>query len=195
VYRNRHTRRRPAERDVWRYRQGLEISSDLSGFAVEARDGGIGEVVECSMGVAGSYLVVDACRWAARESVMLPAGLIERIDFETETVYLDRTKDAIGNAPEFDRNGYRAESYRRALGSYFRRAVPAGPELGPADTAFLGATRRRASGACRAEGRFRAAGRNWLPRPSGGSGSARAARRSRSSSRTRRVAGGFAAPL
>ena len=33
---------------------------------------------------------------------MLPAGVIERIDTKDEQVFVDRTKDEIKSAPEFD---------------------------------------------------------------------------------------------
>ena len=50
---------------------------------------------------------------------MLPAGVIRDIDFDTETVLVDRSKDEIRNAPEFDEAGYREPAYRERLGGYY----------------------------------------------------------------------------
>jgi hypothetical protein len=112
------------EHDVWRYRSGVEISSDLTGFSIEALDGGIGKVDESSTDVASSYLVIDTGPWIFGKKVMLPAGVIDRVDYDTETVFVDRTKDEIKNAPEFDPDNYRDESYRTELGSYYGQHGP-----------------------------------------------------------------------
>ena len=107
------------EGDVWRYRTGLEISSDLTGFSVEALDGGIGKVDESTTDdVAGSSLVVDTGPWIFGKKVMLPGGVIDRVDYDTETLYVNRTKDEIKNAPEFDENAM-GETYRNELGGYY----------------------------------------------------------------------------
>ena len=50
---------------------------------------------------------------------MLPASLIQRIDLDSQTVYVEHTKDEIKDAPEFDEDMYRDEAYRSQLGSYY----------------------------------------------------------------------------
>ena len=52
---------------------------------------------------------------------MLPAGVIDRVDFDDERVFVDRTKDEIKNAPEFDETRYREADYRTELGGYYTR--------------------------------------------------------------------------
>jgi hypothetical protein len=52
---------------------------------------------------------------------MLPAGVITRIDTANESVYVNRTKDQIKDAPEFDESLSRDAGYRRDLGSYYGR--------------------------------------------------------------------------
>jgi hypothetical protein len=86
---------------------------------VEARDGGIGKIDEASYDVEASYIVVDTGPWIFGKKVLLPAGVINRIDHDDEKVYVDRTKDQIKNAPEFDENRYRDDTYRNDLGSYY----------------------------------------------------------------------------
>ncbi|HEX6701324.1 MAG TPA: hypothetical protein VF101_11390 [Gaiellaceae bacterium] len=94
---------------------------DLTGFKVEARDGGIGKVDEATHEAGGSFVVIDTGPWIFGKKVMLPAGVIRDIDLDTETIFVDRTKDEIKNAPAFDEQHYRDESYRSELGDYYGR--------------------------------------------------------------------------
>ena len=66
-----------------------------------------------------SYIVVDTGPWIFGKKVMLPAGVINRVDFDTETVYVSRSKDEIKNAPEFDESRYHDDAYRAELGGYY----------------------------------------------------------------------------
>ena len=50
---------------------------------------------------------------------MLPAGVIRSVDQEDEKVYVNRTKDQIKDAPEFDDSLTVDEGYRGRLGSYY----------------------------------------------------------------------------
>jgi len=45
--------------------------------------------------------------------------VIRDIDFDTETVFVDRSKDEIKSAPEFDEAAYREPAYRERLGGYY----------------------------------------------------------------------------
>jgi hypothetical protein len=92
---------------------------NLVGFEIEATDGGIGKVDEATYDVGASYVVVDTGPWIFGKKVMLPAGVVQRVDLDTETIFVDRTKDEIKNSPEFDENMYRDESYRSQLRSYY----------------------------------------------------------------------------
>jgi hypothetical protein len=94
---------------------------DLTGFKVEALDGGIGKVHEATHEAGGSFVVVDTGPWIFGKKVMLPAGVIRDIDLDTETIFVDRTKDEIKDAPEFDETSYRDASYRSELGDYYGR--------------------------------------------------------------------------
>src|SRR2546421_9544745 len=94
---------------------------DLAGFKVEARDGSIGKVDEATMDAGGSFIVVDTGPWIFGKKVMLPAGVIRDIDLDTESVFVDLTKDEIKKAPAFDEKTYRGEAYKRDLGDYYSR--------------------------------------------------------------------------
>ena len=94
---------------------------DLTGFKVEALDGSIGKVDEATYDAGGSFVVVDTGPWIFGKKVMLPAGVIRDIDLDTETVFVDRTKEQIKNAPEFEEERYQDETYRSEVGRYYDR--------------------------------------------------------------------------
>jgi hypothetical protein len=105
--------------DIWTYRVESFGGSQLVGYSVEALDGGIGKIDEASTDVSSGYVVVDTGPWIFGKKVMLPAGVIDRIDSDDEKVYVHRTKDQIKNSPEFDPDTYTDASYRDELGGYY----------------------------------------------------------------------------
>ena len=106
------------DRDMWTYPESLG-RLNVTGFDVEAKDGSIGKVDEVTYDAGESYVVVDTGFWIFGKKVLLPAGLIERVDRDEEKVYVDRTKDEIEQAPEFDEDAFREDSYRSAVGDYY----------------------------------------------------------------------------
>jgi len=106
-------------RDIWTYRNDAWVGTEISGHDVEAIDGGIGSIDEATNDVGSSYIVVDTGPWIFGKKVMLPAGVIDRIDHDEQRVYVDRTKDEIKNAPEFDADRYRDAAYRAKLAGYY----------------------------------------------------------------------------
>jgi hypothetical protein len=111
--------------NLWTYPETVG-RLDLTGFDVEAVDGSIGKVDEATQDVGESYLVVDTGIWIFGKKVLLPAGLVERIDRDEEKVWINRTKDEIEKAPEFDRDTYQEADYRSAIGSYYGSREAAG---------------------------------------------------------------------
>jgi hypothetical protein len=106
---------------MWSYQVTTAPNLDLSGFKVEAIDGSIGKVDEASNEAGTSFIVVDTGPWIFGKKVLLPAGVIQDIDLDTETLFVNRTKDQIKNAPEFDPDRYREPDYRSQVGSYYDR--------------------------------------------------------------------------
>lgn len=108
---------------VWMYRDtlvGAGIgSTDIVGYGVEAIDGSIGKVDEATFDTGSAYIVVDTGPWIFGKKVMLPAGVIRDIDTNDEKVFVNRTKDQIKAAPEFDESLTRDEAYHSRLGSYY----------------------------------------------------------------------------
>ena len=103
--------------EMWTFKTAQNV--DLTGFKVEATDGDIGKVDEATNEVGGSFIVVDTGPWIFGKKVMLPAGVLQDIDPDTETILVSRTKDEIKNAPEFDEQRYRDAAYRDELGGYY----------------------------------------------------------------------------
>jgi hypothetical protein len=111
--------------DVWTYRETLVVDTgiDITGYQVEAADGSIGKIDEATYDTGSSYIVVDTGPWIFGKKVMLPAGVVRDVDEQNETVFVDRTKDQIKHAPEYDES--RAdETYRGQLGSYYEAGDP-----------------------------------------------------------------------
>ncbi|KPI02688.1 hypothetical protein OV450_4611 [Actinobacteria bacterium OV450] len=112
--------------DVWGYREtsGRREGIDLTGFKVEAADGGIGKVDKHSDEAGSAYIVVDTGPWIFGKEVLLPAGTVSRIDVEDERIYVDRTKEQIKNAPEFHREKHLQDpGYRGDIGTYYGYGV------------------------------------------------------------------------
>jgi hypothetical protein len=108
---------------MWTYREDIVDPAvtppNVVGYGVEATDGSIGKVDDATYEVGSSSIVVDTGPWIFGKKVMLPAGVIQRVDHEAETVMVDRTKDEIKNAPELDHATLDDEAYRTRLGSYY----------------------------------------------------------------------------
>jgi hypothetical protein len=50
---------------------------------------------------------------------MLPAGVIDRIDYDGRKVYVNLTKDEIRQAPDYEAEREREEAYRQDVGTYY----------------------------------------------------------------------------
>jgi hypothetical protein len=106
--------------DIWTFSETATDPTSLVGFSVEAIDGGIGKIDEATGTAGRSHLIVDTGPWIFGKKVMLPAGIIDRVDLDAETVYVNRTKDQIKSAPELDSDALRDdEEYRNRLGTYY----------------------------------------------------------------------------
>ncbi|MEU3608880.1 PRC-barrel domain containing protein [Streptomyces sp. NPDC035033] len=89
---------------IWGYAEssGHVPGEALIGYAVEATDGGIGKVDRHTEDVDRSYLVVDTGPWILGHKVVLPAGLVDRVDQENETVHLNCTRKHVRESPDFE---------------------------------------------------------------------------------------------
>jgi hypothetical protein len=103
---------------IWSYRVGIEDPGDIGGYAICARDGEAGRVDKHDIDTGRGWLLVSTGPWIFGRTVMLPAGVIERIDHEERVVHVDRTKDQIRDAPEYDPDRPDDEASRSQVGDY-----------------------------------------------------------------------------
>jgi Protein of unknown function (DUF2795) len=107
-----------ATMEIWAFR-GVPTTVDLEGYSVEAADGSIGTIEESTAKGRQNYLVVDTGPWIFGKRVLLPAGVVERIDTAEEKVFVSRSRDEIKNAPEYDPEYGVSEPFRQRIGSYY----------------------------------------------------------------------------
>lgn len=109
--------------DPWNYRETASLGTEttnLVGYKVHATDGDIGKVDEASDVMDARHIVVDTGPWIFGRKVVLPAGVVERVDHADESIYVDLTKEQIKDSPEVDENtGYDDPVYRDRVGSYY----------------------------------------------------------------------------
>ena len=87
-------------------------ASGVAGYHVEAADGGIGSIDEATYDVGSAYIVVDTGPWIFGHKVLLPAGTVHRVDHDDRKIHVDRTKEQIKNAPEYDKETFDTQEYR-----------------------------------------------------------------------------------
>ncbi|MFI9209999.1 PRC-barrel domain-containing protein [Streptomyces sp. NPDC053253] len=107
---------------LWSFKStaGHLAGADLTGYKVEATDGGIGKVDKHSDEVDDAYLVVDTGVWVLGKEVLLPASTVVKIDLEDRKIFVDRTKEQIKNAPEFHRDKHLGDpGYHDELSTYY----------------------------------------------------------------------------
>jgi hypothetical protein len=122
--------------DIYVFTDPVWANLDLSGYHVEGVDGEIGSVDETTYEIGADALVVDTGPWIFGKKVMLPVGVIDRIDPDSHKVFTTLTKDQIKNAPEFDESRFHDRVHRDEIGSYYGRNRPAGPDYGKSDRGF-----------------------------------------------------------
>lgn len=122
---------------IWTFR-GVDPGIDLTGYEVEARDGSIGSVEQATMQAGQSYLIVVAGPRAGGGRVLLPGGIVERVDTGVKKVFVSRSRHEISNAPEYG-DPRVTDVYRQQVGSYYGGLGDAAPASRPA-------TRRTTSG-------------------------------------------------
>ena len=107
--------------DPWNYRDTAQVTpgSSLVGFKVHATDGDIGKIDEAGNDLGASRIVVDTGPWIFGRKVVLPAGTIQRVDYDEQEVYIDLTKDQIKDSPPLEDATFNDPEYRERLGGYY----------------------------------------------------------------------------
>ena len=108
--------------NMWEYGQDQSDWGDrrLVGYKIEARDGSIGKVDDATTETGAQSVVVDTSSIPMfGQKVMLPAGLIERVDHDEEKVFVSASKDQIKSSPKYDDTMRDNATYRDSLGGYY----------------------------------------------------------------------------
>ena len=96
------------------------VSADIVGYDVEDLQGTIGQVDERSEELVPNFISVDALQSPLEKRVILPAAVIERVDHEARTVYVDRRHEEIRKAPKSPKDGTgRDDDYLGELRRYY----------------------------------------------------------------------------
>ena len=101
--------------------KGETAAPNFIDFKVHASDGKVGSVDDVQEIGGESFLLVSTGGTILSKRVLIPAGLVERVDRDGKTLHLDRSADEIKNAPAFDEGRYREEAYRREVANYYAR--------------------------------------------------------------------------
>jgi hypothetical protein len=106
--------------EVWNFRDEALARVDLRGFDVRARDGAIGKVVQAIEATEGGYLVVDpGVAMPLGRQLLVPAGLVEKVEIDKKRVVVGADRKQIEDAPEFDAAQPLEEPSRSGFGNYF----------------------------------------------------------------------------
>ncbi|GAB7186895.1 hypothetical protein ATKI12_6726 [Kitasatospora sp. Ki12] len=83
--------------DLWEHRPGSHPAADLGlvGYEVLATDGPVGRVEQDT----GDRLLVDAEPWVPGTRVLVPVGLVARVDHLVRAVHLDCPRARLSSAP------------------------------------------------------------------------------------------------
>ena len=104
---------------VWSYRDSdWSQDRDLVGYEVEADGGSIGKVDQASTDAAAQWLVVDTGFWIFGKKRLIPAGTVVGIDHEDKRVIVNMSKDAIKDAPDYDKADWDDDSRSRHADYY-----------------------------------------------------------------------------
>ena len=107
-------------REIWSYAESVARSVDhIDNYSVEATDGAVGSVCAASIEVGRSYVVAAGGSWNGGKTVMLPAGIVGRVDRDRKVVNLTCSREQIRNAPPFEGDRYQDAAYRVELGGYY----------------------------------------------------------------------------
>ena len=109
---------------IWSYApdSGCVEGQDLTGFSVVASDGTIGHVDRQAAPGGLAHLVVDTGVWVFGRSVLVPVGVVTRVDTRDRRVTVACTRSEVKAAPRFRTDSEtRDPAYLSEVGAYYLR--------------------------------------------------------------------------
>ena len=120
------------DREMWRapidsdkaWKPYLRSTHDVSGHHIEGTDGVIGHVDDFLIDDetwAIRYLIVDTRNWWAGTKVLVSSRWIDRVSWSESKVFVDLSREAIKNSPEYTDEALLNRDYESILHRYYNR--------------------------------------------------------------------------
>ena len=110
---------RAADSDkAWEY--NLRATGAVSGYHIQASDGDIGHILDDKTW-AIRYLIVDTQNWLPGKHVLVSPQWIERISWSEMKIFVNMSREAIKQAPEYTKDALITRDYETRLYSYHKR--------------------------------------------------------------------------
>lgn len=106
--------------ELWTFGTALGgETGELHGMSVEALDGRIGKVEDVVDRIGGAYLLVDTGPSTGGKAVMLPAGVVVAVNAPKGSIYVDRTREDVTDAPRYNPEAPDDADHHDALTAYY----------------------------------------------------------------------------
>jgi hypothetical protein len=101
----------------------LQSFRDVSGYAIETRDGKIGHLDDFLVDETWviRYMIVDTSDWLPGKKVLVPPTWVERINTEDAEFEVDLARETIQNSPEYNPDAPVEREYERTLYEHYGR--------------------------------------------------------------------------
>ena len=102
----------------------LRSTSDVSGYHIQAADGDIGHVEDFIIDDetwAIRYLIIDTQNWWPGKKVLVSPQWIERVSWSESTVFVNLTREAIRQSPEYTEESLLTRDYEAGLHRHYDR--------------------------------------------------------------------------
>lgn len=85
--------------DLWTSREDVMLADELVGYDVQGSDGRIGKLDRVTY--TKTCVVVSTSRLFGKRYV-IPASSVERVDPDSQAIFVDLSKEEVENSPEYD---------------------------------------------------------------------------------------------
>jgi len=102
----------------------LRSTAVVSGYDIQASDGEIGHVEDFVIDDetwAIRYLVIDTQNWLPGKKVLISPQWIERVSWDLSTVFVNLTRDAIKQSPEYSEEALLNRDYENEMFKHYHR--------------------------------------------------------------------------
>jgi hypothetical protein len=102
----------------------LRSTQDVSGHHIQAADGDIGHVEDFIIDDetwAIRYLIIDTQNWWPGKKVLVSPQWIERVSWSESTVFVNLTREAIRQSPEYTEESLLTRDYETGLHRHYER--------------------------------------------------------------------------